>query len=101
MSHFCIGALLFGGIIASKLISNDYTGKLGPTDAVVLSGEEGDMTVSNKDGRISWGEQKTSTAWSIGFIETGKALEKLMKADHFNFLLRRNSRSISIHIQVQ
>jgi Skp family chaperone for outer membrane proteins len=78
-----IGALLLCGIVTSSLISNDETGKLGPTDALILSGEKDDLTISNKDGRMSWGEEKTATTWSVGFMETGKALKQLLKAEHF------------------
>ena len=83
LSTILIGIFLLGGIVTSTLISNDETGKLGPADALILSNEEGDLTVTNKEGRMSWGEEKNSTVWSMGFMETGKALKQLLKADHF------------------
>lgn len=82
--NVAIAISLSVAVLSSVLVSNDDTGKLGPADALVLSGNEHDMTVTNKEGRMSWGDEKTSTSWSIGFMETGKALQQLMKADHFN-----------------
>jgi Skp family chaperone for outer membrane proteins len=79
-----IAIFLSVAVLSSALISNDDTGKLGPADALVLSGTESDMTVTNKEGRMSWGDEQTSTVWSIAFMETGKALQQLLKADHFN-----------------
>jgi Skp family chaperone for outer membrane proteins len=32
---------------------------------------------------MSWGDKKTSTVWSVGFMETGKALSQLLQADHY------------------
>ena len=78
-----IGALLFVSVITTSLISNDDTGTLGPADSLILSSADGDVTINNNEGRISWGKEKTSTVWSIGFMETGKALKELLKADHF------------------
>jgi Skp family chaperone for outer membrane proteins len=82
-TQLLIGALLFAGVITTSLISNDDTGTLGPADSLVLSGADGDITINNNAGRMSWGEEKTSTVWSIGFMETGKALKELLKADHY------------------
>jgi len=70
-------------ILSASLQSSEEDGKLGPIDSITLAGSEGDITVKNSDERISWGEEKTSRTWSIGFMETGKALEQLMKAEHF------------------
>jgi Skp family chaperone for outer membrane proteins len=83
LSHILIGSLLFTGVVTTSLISQDDTGSLGPTDTLTLSGKEGDLVIKNSDKHISWGDEKTSTAWSIGFMETGKALSQLMQADHF------------------
>jgi Skp family chaperone for outer membrane proteins len=83
ITHITIATALLIGVISTALMSNDDTGVLGPADSVVLSGEDGDVTITNSEGHISWGEKKTSTVWSIGFMETGKALSQLLKADHF------------------
>ncbi len=76
-------ALFLSMILSASLQSSEEDGKLGPIDSITLAGSEGDITVKNSDERISWGEEKTSRTWSIGFMETGKALEQLMKAEHF------------------
>ncbi len=83
ITNISIAAALLIGVVSTSLMSNDDTGVLGPADSVVLSGDDSDVTITNSEGRISWGEKKTSTVWSIGFMETGKALSQLMKADHF------------------
>ncbi len=70
-------------VISTTLMSKEKTGTIGPADAVVLAGSDGDVTIKNSEGRVSWGEEKTSTAWSVGFMETGKALSQLLKAEHF------------------
>jgi Skp family chaperone for outer membrane proteins len=76
-------ALFVSMIVTASLQSSEEDGKLGPVDSITIAGTDGDLTVTNVDKRISWGEEKTSQVWSIGFMETGKALQQLMKADHF------------------
>ena len=82
-TQISLASALLIGVISTSLMSNDDTGALGPADSIVLAGDDGDVTITNSEGRISWGEKKTSTVWSIGFMETGKALSQLLKADHF------------------
>ena len=82
-TQISLASALLIGVISTSLMSNDDTGVLGPADSVVLSGDDSDVTITNSEGRISWGEKKTSTVWSIGFMETGKALSQLLKAEHF------------------
>lgn len=81
--NMSVGVLLLAALVASTLTGSDDTGTLGPADAIVLSGKDGDLTISNVDNHIKWGDEKTSTVWSLGFMETGKALSQLMKQDHF------------------
>jgi Skp family chaperone for outer membrane proteins len=84
LTPFIIATSLFLSIVLTQsLQSSEENGKLGPIDSITLAGSDGDITVKNSDERISWGEEKTSKVWSVGFMETGKALEQLMKADHF------------------
>ena len=78
-----VGVLLLAALVASTLTGSDDTGTLGPADSVVLSGKNGDLIITNVDKHISWGDEKTSIVWSIGFMETVKALSQLMKQDHF------------------
>ena len=76
-------ALLASLLLTANLQSSEEDGKIGPVDSITLAGSDGDVTLRNAEKRIAWGEEKTSRAWSIGFMETGKALQQLMKADHF------------------
>jgi len=82
-TNVAIAVSLFVAVITTTLMSTEKTGTLGPADAVVLAGSDGDLTVKNSDGRMSWGDKKTSTVWSVGFMETGKALSQLLQADHY------------------
>jgi len=77
-----IATMLFACVITTAVIGGDETGKLGPVDSITLAGED-ELTIKNSDGHIAWGEEKTSTVWSIGFMETGKALSQLLQAGHF------------------
>jgi Skp family chaperone for outer membrane proteins len=80
--NILIAVALFGCVMTSAVMSGDDPGKLGPLDSITLAGEN-ELIIENKDGHISWGEEETSRVWSIGFMETGKALSQLLKADHF------------------
>jgi Skp family chaperone for outer membrane proteins len=82
-TNVAIAISLFVAVITATLMSNEKIGTLGPADAVVLAGIDGNVTIKNSDGRMSWGDKKTSTVWSIGFMETGKALSQLLQADHY------------------
>ncbi len=77
-TQISLASALLVGVISTSLISNDNTGILGPTDSIVLAGDDGDVTISNSEGRISWGDKKTSTVWSIGFRNQSSRL----KLDH-------------------
>ena len=83
ITHIAIAAALLTALISTSLMSNDNVGVLGPADSIVLSGKDSDLTIKNSDGRMSWGDKKTNTVWSIGFMETGKALSQLLQAEHF------------------
>ena len=77
------GALLLVGVISTSITGSDNSYKLGPIESLTIQGEDKELTITNSDGRLSWGDQKTSTVWSVGFMEVGKALSQLMKAEHF------------------
>lgn len=78
-----LGALLFIGVVTTSITGSDDTDKLGPVESLMFHGEDEELTISNKEGRLSWGEEDTSRAWSVGFMEVGKGLSQLMKADHY------------------
>jgi len=77
------GALLLIGVISTSITGSDNSDKLGSIESLTIQGEDKELTITNSDGRLSWGNQKTSTVWSVGFMEVGKALSQLMKAEHF------------------
>jgi Skp family chaperone for outer membrane proteins len=82
LNSIIIATLLFAGVVTTAVVGGDETGKLGPVDSITFAGEN-ELTIKNSNGHIAWGEEKTSTVWSIGFMETGKALSQLLQADHF------------------
>lgn len=78
-----LGALLFVGVVTTSITGSDDLDKLGPVESLTFHGEDEELSISNTNGRISWGDEETSIAWSVGFMEVGKALSQLMKADRF------------------
>lgn len=75
-------SLFISMVLTATIQSSEEDSKLGPVDSITLAGADGDIKISNADKHLSWGEEKTSRAWSVGFMETGKALEQLVRADH-------------------
>ena len=55
---------------------------LGPADALVLSGKS-DLRVANVDGRISWSDQPSSRAFSLGTVHVGRILGALLQSDKY------------------
>ncbi len=56
---------------------------LGPADALVLVGKS-DLRVTNADGRISWSDQPSSRAFSIGTVHVSRIMEALLRSDKFS-----------------
>jgi len=77
-----VAVLLFASLVTTTVLSSDDSGKLGPVESITFAGED-ELTISNTEGHIVWGEEKTSRLWSIGFMEIGKALSQLLQAEHF------------------
>lgn len=55
---------------------------LGPADALVLSGKS-NLRVTNVDGRISWSDQPSSRAFSLGTVHVGRILGALLQSDKY------------------
>jgi len=55
---------------------------LGPADAIVLTGKS-ELRLTNVDGRLSWSDQPTSRAFSIGTVHVGRILDALLKSDKY------------------
>lgn len=56
---------------------------LGPADSLVLTGKT-DLRLTNIDGRLSWSNQPTSRAFSLGTVHVGRILEVLLKSDKYS-----------------
>ena len=82
LTSVIIATLLFASVISTAVIGGDETGKLGPIDTITLAGEK-ELTIKNVEGHIAWGDEQTNRVWSMGFMETGKALSQLLQAEHF------------------
>ena len=63
--------------------AGDDDATLGPADAVAISGSDGDLLLRNDEGRLSWGDAPTARAYSTAFVQVGRALDPLMRAEHF------------------
>jgi Skp family chaperone for outer membrane proteins len=82
LTSITIATILFASVITTVVIGGDDPKKSGPFDSITLAGKK-DLTLKNVDDHISWGDEKANTVWSIGFMETGKALSQMLQADHF------------------
>lgn len=54
---------------------------LGPADALILSGKDGDLTLKNGAGRVQWGDQPTAKAWAIGAVNRDRIMVALLQSD--------------------
>ena len=57
--------------------------KLGPAESLLLTGEEGMLSIRDVDGRIGWGEEPTSRTWSIGAAHITDILKALLDSDRY------------------
>lgn len=64
-------------------ISASAMGDLGPADALVLSGKDSTLTVSNRSGRISWAEDATARSHSIATLHVGRIMSALLQSDSY------------------
>ncbi len=53
---------------------------LGPADALVLAGKS-ELRLTNADGRLSWSDQPSSRAFSLGTVHVSRIMEALLKSD--------------------
>ena len=66
--------------IATRMVSSD----LGPADALILSGSDGAVTVTNQGGRMSWAESPTSRAYSIGCVFIDPVMKGILSSGRFS-----------------
>ncbi|MFM8641123.1 MAG: OmpH family outer membrane protein [Planctomycetota bacterium] len=56
---------------------------LGPADALILKGKDANLQLRNADGRLAFGDQPTSRAWSVGAVNSDKTMKLLLKSERF------------------
>lgn len=56
---------------------------LGPADAMILTGKS-ELRVTNTDGRLSWSDQPSSRAFSLGTVHVGRMLNALLKSEKYS-----------------
>ena len=83
LKSYSIAAVLLTGLAVASLTGGDETGVLGPVDSIEFGSGDDAITLTNRDKHLAFGEETTSTVWSVGFMEVGKALGQLMQAAHF------------------
>lgn len=85
-----LAAVLSSALTAFFLSATDRTASarafvpqdLGPADALVLTGKS-ELRLANVDGRLSWSNQPTSRAFSLGTVHVGRILEALLMSDKY------------------
>jgi len=78
-----IAVLLLAGVVVTTLTGSDETGVIGPVNKITLGSGDDAINITKRENRIAFGESETSTLWSMGFMEVGKALSQMMEASHF------------------
>ncbi len=56
---------------------------LGPAESLTLTGEDGQVVLRERDGRLAWGDNEHAEAFSIAFVHVGRAVGPLLEADHY------------------
>ena len=57
--------------------------ELGPADTLLLSGNDGELSITNGDGRIAWNNEPTSRAWSIGAVNLSEILPEILNRERY------------------
>ena len=57
--------------------------ELGPASTLVLSGEK-PLVVHNEEGRVGWGDQPTSRAWSLGAVYIGRIIKATLMSEAYD-----------------
>lgn len=56
---------------------------LGPADRVILAAEDANLELRSAGGRLAWGEDESSRAYSVAYMHIGRALEQMMDSQQF------------------
>ncbi len=66
--------------VAMRMLPTD----LGPADAMILSGKDGNVTVTNQEGRLSWSDSPSSRAYSVACVYIDPILKGILSGDRFS-----------------
>lgn len=73
-----VSALL--GAAGSRLLDKVI---LGPADEVILSGTPAPLTISNQDGRLSWGTQPNNRVLSLGTLHLDRIMRAILQSSSY------------------
>lgn len=65
--------------VATRILPAD----LGPADALILTGPNGPVTVTNQGGRMAWAESPTARAYSVGCVFIDPVMKGILSSDRF------------------
>ncbi len=57
---------------------------LGPADALLLSGKDGQLAVRNAAGRISWSDAATARAYAVGCVHIDRIMKGLLASERYS-----------------
>jgi Skp family chaperone for outer membrane proteins len=75
-------AILVAGLEPSAPALAPLPTDLGPADALVLAGKS-ELRITNEAGRVAWGSDPSSRAFSIGTVHVGRILGALLESETF------------------
>ena len=78
----CLALLRIGGSSGIADPVGHRLETLGPAESLELTGTD-PLLVRNADGRIGWGEEPTSRAWSIGSVHIDDVIKKLLQTEDY------------------
>ncbi|MSR44039.1 MAG: OmpH family outer membrane protein [Phycisphaerales bacterium] len=80
----CVGGIIAIALsgtpaVASKLLPAD----LGPADALLLMSADGQLSLTNKGGRLAWSDAPSARAFSVGCVFIDRVMKGLLASDRF------------------
>lgn len=64
---------------ATRILPSD----LGPADALILTGKDSTLTVSNQGGRVGWSDSPNARAYSVGCVHTDRVMKGILSSERF------------------
>ncbi|MSR69347.1 MAG: hypothetical protein EXS17_03260 [Phycisphaerales bacterium] len=56
---------------------------LGPADALILTGKDAALTVTNQSGRMAWSDSPSARAYSVGCVHTDRVMKGILSSERF------------------